>query len=302
MTVSPYTLESYNSIEAWLYHWGCQYKEHFQSARNRIEPVYETEFASFSAVSKRHWHHRRDIPQDLLTLPRSLWRGANKLVKRNTEETSATPTTGKSEAVANIIEHELLKLTDLQTAFADHLIKHPNFIRADLESLEKTLSQVPVDTARQKLMRGVDSLSQTHEGGRDFLLFVAIGLLGRGIVDKAAFGSAAALGSAAATSIYLSKQSFLASVWMSWAGTPTWVSAAGAIGGVGSTILLTPLIAPLTEYSVNKLRAKKLLHGIVNQAESKVAINEKDLAKFAGQFGTYAQLLPDLVQILKHLK
>jgi hypothetical protein len=190
----------------------------------------------------------------------------------------------------------------LQTLFADHLIKHPSFVRADLDALEKTLSQLPADVARKKLVHSVDSLTQTHEGGRDFLLFVAIGLLGRGIIDKAAFGSAAALGSAAATSIYLSKQSFLAGVWLSWAGTPTWVSAAGAIGGVGSTILLTPLIAPITEYSVNRMRAKKMLTEIIDQTESKVAVNQKDLAKFAGQFGTYSQLIPDLIQILKHFK
>lgn len=299
------TLESYTTVEAWEHHWQGIYRAHFFESRQRLDSVYNNHFANIKAVSKRHWQYRADIPRDLLALPRSLWTQANKVLPYRNNKPSKTAESNLSQkelAVLKIIEDELLQVGKLQELFSEHLLKHPSINKSELSELVATLRKLPPEQSQTNLLKAINRLHIPQEGGREFIMFLAVGVLGRGIVDKAAFGSAAALGSAAATSVYISKQSFLAGLWLSWTGVPGWVSVVGAIGGLGSALLMAPLLSPLTEYSVNRWRAKKILTEIIDQTENQAAITEKDLATFAGKVGIYAQLIPDLLQAIKHLR
>ncbi|GAB2196046.1 hypothetical protein [Sessilibacter sp. MAH4] len=300
-----HTLKNYTSVEAWEHHWQGIYRAHFFAARQRLDAVYNTHFANLKAVSKRHWQYRSDVPRDLLALPRSLWIQTTKLLPIGKHKLSAQAESKLSQkelAVLKIIEDELLHVNQLQELFSQHLLKHPSINKSELSELTATLRKLPPEQSEANLLKAINRLQIPQEGGREFVMFLAVGVLGRGVVDKAAFGSAAALGSAAATSVYISKQSFLAGLWLSWTGVPGWVSVIGAMGGLGSALLIAPLLSPLTEYGVNRWRAKKILAEIIDQTENRAAIAEKDLATFAGRVGIYAQLIPDLLQVIKHLR
>ncbi|WP_317928674.1 hypothetical protein [Halioxenophilus sp. WMMB6] len=288
--------------DAWLDQWQAITQTHFAEARSRTDQVYKTHFASAKAVALRHWQNRADIPKDLLNLPRSVWRLAQRALWRGHRQANPKVPTGKELALLAIIAEELLALSQLQTKYQHHLSLHPDLSSALFEELEGELGQLSAEQAQHNLQLAVERLRLSQEGSRDLLMFVSIGLLGRGLADKITFGSAAATGSALASSVYISQQSLLGGLWAGWFGAPAWVGMTGAVGGFGLVLLATPLISPLTELGVNRLRAKRLLARIVERTEAELNQPRLDLASTAGQLATYLQLLPDLLQVLKQLR
>jgi len=252
-------------------------------------------------VWQRHWRYKGDIPRDLLNLPRGLWRASSRVLGFKSEVATSTPSQ-KELAISRVLEAELLQLSQLQRKLILHLQTHPDLQAGQWQELQAVLDGYSPEAARFYLEKAVNQLTLTHEGSRDFLLFVSLGLLGRGLCEKVAFGGAVSLGSAAASGVYLSQQSFVGTLWASWFGVPGWVTVSGAVTGVGVVLVATPLIAPLTEYGINRLRAKKFLHRLVDQVEEQLQHPGKDVGSLAGQMGTYLQLLPDLIQILKHVR
>lgn len=286
---------------AWQEQWQHIADQHFQEAHTRVDPIYRAQFASLRGIGARHWRNKRDIPKDLLNLPRSAWTLTRNLATRKKAAPKLAPT-GKESEILSLIAEDLLQLPKLQQAFAEHLPKHPKFDQAALDELEQQLLTLKPEEVEQHLLLAVEWLKLSQEGGRDLLLFLAIGLAGRGVADKVTFGSAAALGSALASSVYIGQQSFIAGLWAGWFGAPAWVTAAGAASGLGLMVLATPLLSPLTELGINRLRGKKVLHKLIDQAEFQFSQPGFDLASTAGRLGTFAQLTPDVIQILKQLR
>ena len=282
--------------------WDQTVEKHFEGARERVEPIYLEHFASLGNVYRRHWRNRRDIPTDLLNLPRGLWRLSKRSLGMKSYANSSARSLKDTE-LARLLERDLLQLDQLNGKL---WLQLQNLMTQDSEQwrqLELLLRPYSPEKASHMLTDAVQRLTLTHEGGRDFLLFVSMGLIGRGLSDKIGFAGAMTLGSAAASSIYLSQQGVLGSLWAGWFGVPGWVGITGASAGFGLVLLATPIISPITEYGVNRVRAKKLLHQTIDQTEEQLLMpSEKDLLSVVGQMGTYVQLLPDLIHILKQLR
>jgi hypothetical protein len=236
------------AVSQWQQTWQQIHAAHFDQARERVQPVYQEHFASLRSVGLRHWHHRRDIPKDLMNLPRGLWRLSTQLVGK--KKSLERPPSGKELAVALIVETQLLQLQQLQNQLTDHILTHPNLDQELLAELKQALANIDSKDRQEKLFTAINSMTFSQEGSRDLLLFLSLGLLSRSLADKAAFGSAAAIGSAAATSLYIGQQSFFGGLWVSWFGAPGWVAASGAAVGLGAAVLITPLVSPLTELTV----------------------------------------------------
>ncbi|BFM06954.1 hypothetical protein GCM10025791_05360 [Halioxenophilus aromaticivorans] len=285
----------------WQQQWQADVVQHFTDARLRVDRVYAEHFASLKAVYHRHWRHRGDVPKDLLNLPRALWRLVSAPIRKNQPQSQPAPT-GKEMALIEVINTDLLAMPELQAKFHQQLKSHPNYQGEALQELEALLKNLSPEEAHEKLQIAVERLRLSHEGTRDLFLFVSLGLLSRSLADKVAFGGAAAVGSSLATSAYLSQKSFLGALWAGWFGAPSWVATAGAVGGIGLVILATPVISPLTETGINRLRAKKILRNIVDETETQVRHAKFDIGSSAGQIATYMQMLPDIVQLLKQLR
>ena len=274
--------------------------DHFSAARARVEPFYQQHFSRLSVILSRHWQHRRDIPRDLATLPRAAWRMASQLRRKSPPPSPELSL--KEQAIAQLVVGELLQLPPLQQRLLAHLEQHPQVSAQQWQALHGLLDQYSPEQAQVRLRQALERLAVTREGGRDMAIFLSLGMLGRGLGDKLAFGSAMGLGSAAATSVYIGQQSFLAGLWAQWFGAPGWVVAGGAVGGAAVVLLCTPLIAPLAEFGVNKVRAKRFLHEAVDRVERDISDTRADAGSLAGQMGSYVQLLPDLLQLLRTLR
>lgn len=272
---------------------------HFDGVRARVPDVYRRHFASLSGVLRRHWQYRRDIPRDLASLPRFTWHALRGLLGKTPPE--ARRYSGKELAVAELVAAELLRMSELEQALLDHLANHPELEERG-EELRALLAEYSPAQREARLRQAVARLGVDQEGTRDALVFLTLGLAGRAVSDKVVFGSASALGAVAASSLYIGQQSFLAGLWAKWFGVPAWVSVAGGTAGFALLLLATPLVAPFVECGVNRLRAERLLRRIVDEAQHQFEGRNVDGYTFAAYAGTYMQLLPDLVNILRQLR
>ncbi len=268
--------------------------QHFVQAGQRVDTVYRRHFAPARAVFSRHWRHRRDIPGDLLALPRTLLG----LLYRRPGWGIASPS-GKQQEMRRILERELLDLPALEASLQQYCEQAIEHYRHDLED-QQTLTSAQ----RQEFERYVEhQLVRLHlpsEGLREGMLTLTIMLTGRLLGDKAMLSSAASLGGTVAGSVYLGQQSWWGAFWASWFGVPGWVSWVGIGSGVLSALLLSPLLAPGVEWGINHLRARRVLQQTVQQTQEK--LTSKDGVLLASQLGVYLQLLPDLAQFLARLK
>ena len=153
-----------------------------------------------------------------------------------------------------------------------------------------------------RVREAVARLAVDHEGSRDVLLFITLGVAGRLVSDKIAFGSAGVLGATAASSLYLSQQSYLSALWAKWFGLPGWVSITGGALGFAALILLTPVVAPLVECGINRFRAERTLQRLIDEVQQQLQSPGTDGYTLAAYAGTYVQLLPDLLHILRSLR
>ncbi|MBN49027.1 MAG: hypothetical protein CMN85_05750 [Spongiibacteraceae bacterium] len=275
-------------------------EEHFSAVRERIPAFYEQHFGSLRRIASRHWQYRRDIPRDLATLPRFTWRALQRLGGRriNTERRYSA----KELALASVISGELLHMPALEEKLLRHLSQHPELDLSRQREVQAILARYSPADLEQRLQDAVARLAVDHEGSRDVIVFLALGMLGRAVSDKIAFGSAGVLGATAAGSLYISQQSFFAGLWAKWVGVPGWVSVAGGSLGIVSLLLLTPVLAPLVEFGVNRFRAERMLGNLVDQVQQQLQHPGSDGYTLAAYTGTYIQLLPDLLNILRSLR
>jgi len=270
-------------------------ERHFEQAEHRVDTVYETHFASPKNVLIRHWRHRKDIPHDLLALPRSAWGLLMKAAGRQTQSAMS----GKEQELRRILEQELLDLPGLERTLEQYCVPVMLAYQKELDGLDQLNAE-----QRQKFQQYLDHqlarLQLPNEGLRDGLMALTVMLTGKALGDKALMSSAASVGSTLAQGVYLSHQGWWAGFWAGWFGSPAWVSWAGAGVGMLSFLIAAPLIAPGIEIGLNRWRGRKLLQQAVDDAREQLCA--KDRMMLAGQLALYLQLLPDLVFFLSRLR
>jgi hypothetical protein len=273
-------------------------KNHFSEAEQRVDIVYRQHFASGRAILSRHWRHKRDIPADLMALPRSLLTLGKRLTHRSVNKPD-DDRSGKQREVYDLVYHDLLDLPGLETKLEQYLRQAIGQYQQEIEQ-HSELSDAQRLQFKQYVSHQIDRLQLTNEGLREGLLAFTLMISGRILGDKAILSSAASIGGTLATSGYISQQGYLTGLWLGWMGVPGWVTVAGASAGVISALLLSPVIAPGLEWGINRLRARKLLLQSVRNAEQKIL--KKDGLLYTSRLGVYLQLLPDLAQFIQRLK
>ena len=273
-------------------------QQHFREAEQAIEPVYQRYFASPGAVFSRHWRHKRDIPADLLALPRSLLNSGRRLLRQDSKDTHLRQS-GKQQELRRIINDELLDLPGLEQ-------KIENRVNQAIEHYQQQLTGQAELSRQQRLEfehyvdHQLNRLHLTHEGLREGLLAFTLMITGRALGDKAVLSSAASVGGTLATSAYLSQQGWLAALWAGCMGVPGWVTLAGASAGAVAALLISPLLAPGLEWGMNRFRARRLLQQTVTDAEQQLL--KKDGLLAASRLGVYLQILPDIAQFLQRMR
>ena len=268
---------------------------HFEQAEERVDDVYETHFASSKTVLNRHWRHRKDIPHDLLALPRSAWGLLMKLVGKEVQ----LPMSGKEQELRRVLEQDLLDIPGLERALEQYCVPVMLAYQKELDGLDQLNAE-----QRRKFQQYLDhqlaKLQLPNEGLRDGLMTLTVMLTGKALGDKALMSSAASVGSTLAQGVYLSHQGWWAGFWAGWFGSPAWVGWLGAGAGVLSFLLAAPLIAPGIEIGLNRWRGRKLLRQAVHDAREQLCA--KDRMMLASQLALYLQLLPDLVFFLSKMR
>ena len=271
--------------------------DHFDHAESRIEKVYVANFSNTKAVLWRHWRNKKDIPSDLMALPRHTWGYlSNKIFKK---QTKPLPKTGKAKEIESIIADELLDLQGLEN-------KVENYVRPYQEKFEKdfkdVLEQIP-SLQREKFAKElelhVERLNTPIEGTREAVVFLIAGIIGKVFSDNVTFGSSIATGKAVATSIYVGQLSWFGSLWANLFGVPSWIGYVGAGAGIFTALIVAPLLTPAFELGINKFRARKILQEVVATARQKLTGNSLDAVDVAGKTAIYLQVLPDLIEIAR---
>lgn len=274
-------------------------REHFKQVEQEVDPIYLHYFASAKIVFFRHWQHKKDIPHDLIALPRSLLRTTVRWMRPNKVNATPLPESGKQQELRRIIQEELLKLSDLEHKLESYCQSVLNQYQESIQDVEQ-LTEKQQQDFQSYVQHQLDRLNLTHEGVREGLLTLTIIVTGKALGDKAILSSAASLGGTLASSIYISQQGWLGALWASWMGAPSWVGLVGAGAGLAALLLLSPLLAPAVELGVNRIRSRKVLRQTVRQAEQQLL--SKDKVYLASRMGVYLQLLPDLAQFIARLK
>jgi hypothetical protein len=278
--------------------------EHFAEAHRLVPDFYRHHFLSLRCVAARHWRQRQDIPGDLLAVPRLVWQGIARFRKRQIP--ASRPLTGKESAVLRAIESELLRPEKLHQRISRTLRENkPDWSESWNEYgvlLQHPMNEAQRATLERFLEHKTKQLSGLREGSRDMLVFLIMGVVGNQLAGKVTFGSSLATGSALAGTVYLSQQSWWYGLWLNWSGIPGWVSWAGATGGLLTALALTPLLSPLAELLVNRLRGKRFLHKLLDEVEAQSYYSEADILDAAGLAAGISQVIPDLVALLKQLK
>lgn len=270
---------------------------HFIQVEKRIDPICNSYFYNVREIFKRHWRSKKDIPHDLAAIPRHSWNFvAKKIFKKKFK---SLPKSGKVKEIENIISEQLLDLSGLEKKIEDYLIPYQKEFE---KSLSDIFESVPVSNRKKfaKMLESeIENLTTPIEGCRDAVMFLVAGIVGKVFSDKIVFGSMMSTGKAIASSIYMSQLSWFGALWANIFGIPAWIGIAGAMGGIAAGIIVTPLVSPLFEFGINRLRAKKILKEIVISAEEKLTDTGKDAFNVAGKIAIYLQVFPDIVHIAK---
>lgn len=272
--------------ENWREQWQLALDHHFEDAHQRLDRVYRQHFTSLSAVCDRHRRHWRDIPGDLLAMPRALWR----MLRRRPAD-RARRLTGKEQEVALLLANEVLDLSGLRQRLEAQIHTSP------MSASPLREPSLPDDEqATRRLHQAVARWGGSHEGGRELLLFVLLGVAGRSLSDKVVIGSASLVGVSMASSLYISQQGILGGWWASWFGVPSWVSITGAVVGACTMLVLTPLFAPLIECLFNRMWRRRRLHRLIDEVHRELLPPRREQL---WQWGGYMQYLPDLLALLR---
>lgn len=277
---------------------------HFEAARARVAGICEDELLSVRAITRRHWAHRRDIPRDLVSMPRAIWHGVRGLLPRKAavEPSSPQRLSGKEAAMMQLIRNDMLDLPGLQRKLQARLLQTDPRLEACEDLLQNLASQDRLELVERFLSGELQRLSTPSEGARDLLVFMLIGVVSRTSGINVTFGSALAAGSATASAVYVASQSWWGALWLQFSGIPAWVGVAGAVGGLGVAVVLTPVLAPVSEWMVNRWRGERYLHDLVDQVEQNLLQSRKDGLDFAGRLAGLAQFAPDLLALLRAIR
>lgn len=268
---------------------------HFEQAKERVEPVYQAHFASPKAVIKRHWSNKKDVPSDLLVLPRGLLSLGFKLAGRDLTNSYQS---GKEKALRQILEQELLDLSGLQTALNEYCEPFIHAYENQLNDIDE-LSEQQRAKIEALIEQKVQQLHLPTEGMREFIVASTIALTGRAIGDKALISSAASLGSTLAGAWYINQQGFWGGLWISLFGAPSWVGYVGIGSGIALALFLAPISAPFIELGINRMRARKLLEQAVEQ--TLLDIKKGDSMVALSKLASWLQMLPDIAQAIVRL-
>ncbi len=270
---------------------------HFDQAETRVDDVYASYFSSTKAVLGRHWRHKKDIPSDLMALPRHTWGFISGKIFR--KKTKPLPKTGKTREIESLIADELLDLKGLEKKVEEYVKPYQEQFEQDFTDILEDIPSLQREQFTKELELHVERLNTPIEGTREAVIFLIAGIVGKVFSDKITFGSSIATGKAVATSIYMSQLSWFGSLWAHLFGVPSWVGYAGAGAGVLTALLVAPFLTPAFELGINKFRARKILRETVHAARQKLTGKSRDAVDLAGKTAIYLQVLPDLIEIAK---
>ena len=265
---------------------------HFDIAEERIEEVYSQHFSNTKTVFNRHWRHKKDIPYDFV----SPFKYAYDYVARKfvpNKKCYEFPRSGKSQEMGKIFSEQLLDLPGLESEISAYVKPYQDFFEKELSDILEGVPAFQREEFSEKLKLQIDRLQTPIDGAREAALFLVAGVVGK--VFSGNFGGSIAAGSAVGQTIYFSQLSWFGSLWANIFGAPAWVGIVG--GGVGflATLILAPILTPLFEVGINRLRAKKILNLSVNSARKKLTGNDTDAFDVAGKTAIYLQFLPDIL-------
>jgi hypothetical protein len=268
--------------------------DHFDLAEERLEEIYVSHFANTKAVLGRHWRHKKDIPSDLMALPKHAYGSLAKIYSKKVQ-IKEIPKTGKVCEVEKIIAEKLLDLQGLEKKIEQYVQPYQDEFTSILEQVpalqrEKFLKELEIQVAR---------LQTPTDGAKEAVVFIIVGLIGKVFGDKITFGSSMATGHAVALSIYMSQLSWFGSLWYSIFGAPAWVAYAGMGAGMLVVIVISPFLTPLFELAINCMRARKILKKSIAVARHKLTASDNDCFDIAGKTAIYLQVLPDIITAAK---
>lgn len=268
---------------------------HFDDAEKNIEPFRRKYLLSPKYVYGRHARNWKDVPMDFLLLPRSLAQLPARLLRRRLKP---LPKSRKVRELEALISRELLDLPGLEQKLKAYV--EPHKVRFE-NNLAEVVDSVPVfkqDEFQKELERRMEDLTIPADGVREALIFLMTGLVGKLVPGPVIFGSALSTGQAAATALYMAKASWFESILitLSLSSVPGWVGAAGAAGGLALGLVTVPLLAPMMELGINKMRSRKVLQSIIYQARGKITGKGRDAVNAAGRLAVYLQVMPDVVK------
>lgn len=271
--------------------------DHFHQAEKRLENVYQLHFISPKAIFSRHWRHKKDIPSDLLALPRHTWNFIS--VKILKKDSKSIPQSGKVKEIEKIVYDELLDLKWLENKIQSYVEPYQLNFETEFTNILKNVPGLQQNKFLKELEDQLEKLTTPIEGTRETVMFLIAGIIGKVFSDKVTFGSAIATGQAAATSIYMSQLTWVGSLWAGIFGAPMWVTVIGASGGILIGAIVAPLLTPIFELGFNKLRAKKILKETIVSAQHKMIEQDPDAYNVAGKIAIYLQVFPDILHLAK---
>lgn len=275
---------------------------HFDEVRERVPGFYDQHFSSFTAILGRHWRNKKDIPRDLAHIPIKLYGFGKRVITRKPAETAPEPVSGKDAELMNLMIEDLLLISDLENKLQNYLAENTAEYDQYQQELDACLKQFNEEKVMQVINEHIQKINIPREGSREILVFLALGIAGKALSHKIAFGSSLGFGAAIASSIYVSQQSWLGALWIKFSGIPGWVTMTGATAGIMTAFILAPLITPFSELMVNRMRGEKFLYDLVDRYHLQINDNSTDKLNLAGHLACYAQALPELIQALRMLR
>lgn len=275
---------------------------HFQQVKNQIPEFYSQHLGSFKAILVRHWKHKTDVPKEWVHIPLKLFHWGKSRVSRNKNLEQTVFELGKDREVQQLILNDLMKMPLLEQKLRLFLLENAPLFQEYEHELQQSVRRYSEEEVLEAMRTHFEKLVIPRDGSRELMLFLAMGFVGRTLCPNITFGSALGMGSAVATSIYASQQGWLGSLWLKLTGIPGWVTISGAAMGLFVVLVTTPLISPLSELLINRLRGERFLTRMVDQFHQDVNEGGKDHLNLAGHVALYVQALPELFQILKLLR
>lgn len=177
--------------------------DHFSEVEQRLDDVYRSHFGSMKTILSRHWRHKKDIPSDLMVLPRHTWNLISVKILR--KQANPLPKSGKVKEIEKIVSDNLLDLKGLENKLKSYVEFYQLKFEEEFTDLLEKVPGLRRKEFAKELEEKLEKLNTPIEGTRETIMFLVAGLIGKVYSDKVTFGSAAATGQAIATSIYLNQ-------------------------------------------------------------------------------------------------